>query len=109
MANEGFGYFRFEREGKVHCFDERPGKSRLRTLCGRYALGRRLIPADIEEAKRDLSKPVKSRGRRVLGMGTNAMMIDSGFIGLCSLPLGARGDSTGWETRSRVPWFIWEV
>jgi len=59
MANEGFGYFRFDRAGKVHHFDERPGKSRLRTLCGRYALGRRLIPADIEEAKRDRCKTCK--------------------------------------------------
>lgn len=59
MKNERFGYFRFEKRGKVHYLDGIAGKSEPRTLCGRYAVKRRLIPAGTEDAETDLCKTCK--------------------------------------------------
>ena len=59
MQNEKFGYFRFEKGGKVHYLDEIPGKSGLWALCGRHAPRGRLIPVDMGEAERDLCRTCK--------------------------------------------------
>jgi hypothetical protein len=59
MPTERFGYFRFDKRGNVHYFDQRPGVSGLWSLCGRCADIRRLLPADIEEAERELCKTCK--------------------------------------------------
>ena len=59
MENEGFGYFRLDKRGKVHYLDEIPGEPGLWTLCGRCADRGRLIPADIEEAQKVLCKTCK--------------------------------------------------
>jgi len=59
MQTGRFGYFRFKKRGKVHYFEELPGRRTLRSLCGRDIVRKRLIPASIEETEKHLCKTCK--------------------------------------------------
>jgi len=56
MQYERFGYFRFAQQGRVHYFDEVPGRSKLQSLCGKHVAKGRLVVADAGETETDLCK-----------------------------------------------------